>query len=378
MTTKARSGVGATFEIDTGGGYAFIAELLNIGGPELAVEDVEATSLDSVGGYKEYVPGAIDGGNCTVTLNFKNDAQQRALRALVGTIQVADFRITMPTSPLNVVYFSGSLSSWSQSTEANAVLTADVSIKISGEVTYEAPAPAYAYDSVAFDGTAWLSKAANLTGIGDSRYFTVAAKFNAGTLANETLIAAGGTGTCSFRLSLNAAGGLIMTFLDSTSVYGNSAFQFFNDGTLVANTDYVVHIAIDTVGGVSYGWINGEIEVYGTGGFSDLNFPTAFPFVTEAPTMWRIAANAATTAGAKFNGRIHFLWFDCGNVSKFVTDPAEFYDAAGDVDLGANGNGPTGSQPLIFFGGVQATAGWQAGTNLGSGGGFTVTGTIAP
>jgi hypothetical protein len=141
MATKARAGVGATFEVDSGSGYTYVADLVSIGGPEIAVEQVEATSLDSTAGYKEYIPGALDGGTVSLTLNFTNDTAQRALRAMLGSIDVADFRIILPTSPLARYTFAGSLTSWSQATEANTPMTAELGFKTSGAVTFaEGPA----------------------------------------------------------------------------------------------------------------------------------------------------------------------------------------------------------------------------------------------
>jgi predicted secreted protein len=142
MATKARAGVGATFEVDSGGGFVYVADLVSIGGPELAVEQVEATSLDSTGGYKEYIPGALDGGTVSLTLNFTNDTAQRTLRAMLGSIDVADFRIILPTSPLARYTFAGSLTSWSQATEANAPMTAELGFKTSGAVTFAEGPPA--------------------------------------------------------------------------------------------------------------------------------------------------------------------------------------------------------------------------------------------
>lgn len=141
MATKARAGVGATFEVDHGSGFVYVADLVSIGGPEIGVEQVEATSLDSTGGYKEYIPGALDGGTVNLTLNFTNDTAQRTLRAMLGSIDVADFRIIFPTSPLARYTFAGSLTTWSQATEANAPMTAELGFKTSGAVTFaEGPA----------------------------------------------------------------------------------------------------------------------------------------------------------------------------------------------------------------------------------------------
>jgi hypothetical protein len=150
MSTKARAGVGATFEIDTGSGFVHIADLVSIGGPDLSVEEVEATSLDSTSGYKEFVPGMLDGGTFTATLNFSNSANQREIRSLVGSIATADFRMILPTSPLCRIEFTGNVSTWSQSTEPNSPMTAEVGFQASGVVAFYGGTAA----ATVFDGNA--------------------------------------------------------------------------------------------------------------------------------------------------------------------------------------------------------------------------------
>lgn len=134
MTTKARAGVGATFEVDSGSGYTYVADLVSIGGPEIAVEQVEATSLDSTAGYKEYIPGSLDGGTVSLTLNFSNSAAQRALLAMVGSIDVASFRVLLPTSPTSHYTFTGSVTAWTQSAEPNTPMVAELTFKTSGAI----------------------------------------------------------------------------------------------------------------------------------------------------------------------------------------------------------------------------------------------------
>ena len=72
----------------------------------------------------------------------------------------------------------------------------------------------------------------------------------------------------------------------------------------------------------------------------------------------------------------------------WIADDGEFLDFSvlansqkffnqGAVDLGVNGELPTGTAPLIFFGSDYVAADWNGGTNLGNGGtNFTNTGTF--
>lgn len=68
------------------------------------------------------------------------------------------------------------------------------------------------------------------------------------------------------------------------------------------------------------------------------------------------------------------IWFDDSYLDP-ATHINKFYHPTIPPDLGANGETPTGSQPLMHFSAKQTAAAWNAGTNLGSGGAFTPFGT---
>jgi predicted secreted protein len=50
--------------------FTAIAEVTNIAGPTMTRDSVEVTSLDSTGGYREFVPGFRDPGEITLNMNF--------------------------------------------------------------------------------------------------------------------------------------------------------------------------------------------------------------------------------------------------------------------------------------------------------------------
>lgn len=87
---------------------------------------------------------------------------------------------------------------------------------------------------------------------------------------------------------------------------------------------------------------------------------------------WAVGSNQA--GAAKWNGDIADLWFEDSYID--LSNSANrrlFISAAGKpVSLGANGETPTGSSPIVFFGG--ATDDWH--TNKGTGGGFTENGAL--
>ena len=78
----------------------------------------------------------------------------------------------------------------------------------------------------------------------------------------------------------------------------------------------------------------------------------------------------------KLNGEIGPVWFDTTWIDFNVeANRRKFINADGTpADLGSDGSTPTGSQPKIFMNG-DATY-WNAGTNGGTGGAFTMTGSV--
>ena len=96
----------------------------------------------------------------------------------------------------------------------------------------------------------------------------------------------------------------------------------------------------------------------------------------DATADWLVGARSA--ADQKFNGVLaefffHTTYLDISVVAnrrKFISATSTF------VDLGANGSTPLGVQPLIYQRVATAAAASTFATNLGSGGDFTITGTL--
>lgn len=133
--TAAITGVGTTLQRGDGASpevFTTIAEVTTIGGPELSSEEVEVTSLDSAGGYKEFVAGLRDGGQITFDCNYiGSDAQQNAIRDNVGGT-TENYRIVWPFSPTVTCTVAAQVTGFTMNTEPNSAVTASITLKISG------------------------------------------------------------------------------------------------------------------------------------------------------------------------------------------------------------------------------------------------------
>ena len=76
MVSNAIAGVGSQFlrERDNSSGtFLAIAEVGSITGPNLSRASIDVTSLDSTGGYREFIGSFRDGGELTFEMNFTRD-----------------------------------------------------------------------------------------------------------------------------------------------------------------------------------------------------------------------------------------------------------------------------------------------------------------
>ena len=54
--------------------FTKIAEIIDIGGPNMSKDAIEVTNHDSTSGWREFIPGLRDGGEISVTANWLPEA----------------------------------------------------------------------------------------------------------------------------------------------------------------------------------------------------------------------------------------------------------------------------------------------------------------
>jgi predicted secreted protein len=137
--TSAVAGLGTTFQEGDGASpevFATIAEITSIGGPELSTEEIDVTNLDSSGGFKETIAGAKDPGSVSLEMNWIKGTQQISVRDKLATGAAGVYKITWSDSPNTVAEFTAIVTAFSMNTEPSAALTASITLKISGQVTW--------------------------------------------------------------------------------------------------------------------------------------------------------------------------------------------------------------------------------------------------
>jgi hypothetical protein len=219
--------------------------------------------------------------------------------------------------------------------------------------------PPFTLEAVRMDGTNdYSARGADLDGLVDSRVGIVSFWFRSKSLANGQQILSNNTN--KFLIHHNY-GGYIEVQLWNTSA--GLALNPLTTGAVAIDTWHHILLAWDIINGDSKMFLN-DTQVFTSASTGSLDID-----LTAAD--WSVGARA--TPGQYYNGCLSNLYANFAETLDLsvVANRRLFDDGAGvPVGLGGDGSLVTGNQPEIYFNGDSAN--W--GTNLGSGGNFTVFG----
>lgn len=135
--SDAIAGVGAQFSRqndDSSLVYDALAEISNIDGPAMTRDFIDVTSLDSTGGYREFIAAFRDGGTVELTMNFTLSGYAQ-MKLDYENDDAVNYEITLPNTDSTTLTFAGFVTELPLSIVPDDKITVDVSIKITGEVT---------------------------------------------------------------------------------------------------------------------------------------------------------------------------------------------------------------------------------------------------
>lgn len=221
------------------------------------------------------------------------------------------------------------------------------------------------------DGSADYLSSTAIAGIADGKQFTFAFSFNKDSTgaANNYVAYFGNVGGAD-RFIVRVVNDFQM-FVEAYNASGTLIFRVscYLNGLGYWRNHYVV-LSVDLANAA-----NRQIKVNGGSDYSYMSWDTyTNDTIDWLPSSSPVACfGASATPGNYFNGRLGNLYFNTtyidlsqpSNLAKFVTGTG--IDAK-PVDLGANGELPTGTAPLIYL----PMYGNNAGKNYGTGGDFTV------
>jgi len=131
MSTEVKNSIGTKIKI----GSTYVAKLTKIGVPKLTKEKIDVTTLDSAGGYREYIGGFRDSGELDIEGYATGDAGQTTLKSNYESDDNVSFTIEFSNG--RTCTFDGYVSEYE---EGEATMNEAVRIKakltVSGVVDY--------------------------------------------------------------------------------------------------------------------------------------------------------------------------------------------------------------------------------------------------
>jgi predicted secreted protein len=138
MSSKAFTGVGTEFNRwnKATGKWVHIAEVNSITGPGMKRTTIDVTSLDSVGGYREFIAGFRDAGTVSLKMNFTRDTYNVMIGDFESNV-LQNYNIILPDTEVTSFEFEGLVTELPLSIPADDKVTVDVTIQISGPVVFD-------------------------------------------------------------------------------------------------------------------------------------------------------------------------------------------------------------------------------------------------
>jgi predicted secreted protein len=135
MASNAVAGVGTRFRRwnTTLTSWQDIAEINSITGPGMTRDTIDVTSLDSTGGYREFITGFRNAGTVALAMNFTRDTYDQMKSDFESNL-AKNYEIVLPDVENTTLEFEGLVTELPLSIPADDKITADVTIQISGQV----------------------------------------------------------------------------------------------------------------------------------------------------------------------------------------------------------------------------------------------------
>ena len=134
MSSNAVAGVGTKFRRWSGTNWVNIAEINSITGPNKSRDTIDVTSLDSTGGYREFIGGFRDGGTVTLPMNFTRDTYD-LMNTDFESDDLQNYEIFLPDDEATSFEFAALVTELGLAVPVDDKITADVTLKVSGQVT---------------------------------------------------------------------------------------------------------------------------------------------------------------------------------------------------------------------------------------------------
>ena len=134
MASNAIAGVGTLFRRWSGSAWVNIAEINSISGPSMSRDTIDVTSLDSIGGYREFIGGFRDAGTLQLTMNF-SESTYALMKTDFESDEAQNYEIVLPDAVHTSLEFVGLVTELPLEITADDKITSSVTLKVTGQVT---------------------------------------------------------------------------------------------------------------------------------------------------------------------------------------------------------------------------------------------------
>jgi len=133
MASAAVSGVGTQFKRWSGSAWVAIAEINSITGPGMTRDTIDVTSLDSLGGYREFIAGFRNAGTVSLSMNLTQTSFSTMLTDFESP-DTQNYEIQIHSLGI-YLEFIGLVTELPMTISPDDKITIDVTIQISGPVS---------------------------------------------------------------------------------------------------------------------------------------------------------------------------------------------------------------------------------------------------
>lgn len=136
MSSLGVSGVGTEFRYwdTTEEAWTKLAEVTSITGPSKSRESIDVTSLDTTGGYREFIGSFRDGGTVTLAMVFRRDTYE-VMNDHFESSDNQNYEIVLPDAENTTLEFEGLVQELPLTISPDDKISVDVTIKVSGQPT---------------------------------------------------------------------------------------------------------------------------------------------------------------------------------------------------------------------------------------------------
>lgn len=114
--------------------YTTVPEMMKLQGPSIKFDLLDVSSHDSVGYFREFVPGLADGHEISGEANWRpSNTVHKGIRVDSYARTNRDFQLVFPDVSDNTVKVQTYIQSFAPSADIGAVLRAALSLKITGQ-----------------------------------------------------------------------------------------------------------------------------------------------------------------------------------------------------------------------------------------------------